>query len=148
MFNLSTPIFMPKFFLKKQFSSFFIIYDLIMLSLFYIDLFISSSLLGLFGVSIMLVSTVFCSSAIFLKIRKMMNLIENNHKLSTYHDLRRAAFICIFQTCLISLHLFATFYTTLYATLLMPMIPEASALFFFDFYMISDQIKYSNTNFL
>ena len=91
----------------------------------------------------LLIGTIFCSILIFLNIRKMMKMVDSNSIYNTYNDLRRAAFVCIFQACLISLDLLVTAYLILYSDIIHYLIVPSSRLFFSDLGTILAKWRYS-----
>lgn len=106
-----------KIFTPKTLFPIILAYDLVNIGLFYLDSRDNENSFVMLGVDFfLLIGTLTCSTFIFLKIRKMMELVGNDSNFNTYNDLRRAAFVCIFQTCLISLHLASTFYTQLFSS--------------------------------
>jgi hypothetical protein len=68
--------------------------------------------------SALLIGTIIFSTLVVLKIRGMMKLVSNS-KLSTYSDLRKAAFICLFQACVNSVYMISSIYMHIYADFFM-----------------------------
>lgn len=106
--------FYKKIFNRKTLFFIFLGYDVMMLFLFYLNSLYGGHMIMLSIDLILLCGNVICSTFVFLKIRNMMKLVDNSSQLSTFSDLRKAAFVCIFQTCLISLHLSTTFFVSLF----------------------------------
>lgn len=102
------PYFYSKFFTKKTIILWILGYDGLIFGLGYLNsiheeenLFIVNIVITCF----LLLCTIFCSCLIFLKIRKMKKLVANYQNFSSHRDLKRAAFICVFQASIISLNL-------------------------------------------
>uniref|UniRef100_A0A914CUF1 Uncharacterized protein n=1 Tax=Acrobeloides nanus TaxID=290746 RepID=A0A914CUF1_9BILA len=75
----------------------------------------------------------------------MMRMIDKDSKtqLSTFSDLRRAAFVCIFQACLISFHFVIAFYTSFYVAYIYYWINDNTSQFYYDLYTVLDVLKYT-----
>jgi hypothetical protein len=103
-----------KIFNRKMLFPILVGYDLFMLVLFSLDFLDGDHLRMLFIDFFLLCGNIICSTCVFLKIRNMMKLVDSNSRLSTFSDLRKAAFVCTFQSCTISLHLATTFFVSLF----------------------------------
>lgn len=106
-----------KMFTVKKLAMWLLGYDCFMLFLFYLG---SPENRGAFFTVILnlflLFSTILCSIFIFIKVNKMMKFVEISLQLCTYNDLRRATFICLFQTFLNSIHMVSNLYTYLFVS--------------------------------
>lgn len=133
-----------KIFTKKTLIPWLLGYDLAMIGVFTIDnSFDSSIILPIFCLIILFI-TICCSVLIFMQIKKMMNLVGHESRFDTFNDLRKAAFICIFQTCIISLFLITTFYLHLYSNVIDPLIDEESmSMTMWDIFIILTELQYS-----
>jgi hypothetical protein len=88
-----------KLFTRKTLGIWIIGYDLLFILL--VNFGIYGMILIIF--SIILIGTFVFTFLIYLKLHQMMKIVGNNSFLNTLSDLRRAAFVCIFQTCNITL---------------------------------------------
>lgn len=101
-------------FKKKFLLLFFLVYDLFFLILYVLIFNFGLTIIILVIYLLNFFSTMFCSTLVFIKLKNLMKMIDSHSKLSTYSDLRRASYICVFQNLSISLHIFAAFYVTFY----------------------------------
>lgn len=99
-----------KLFTRKTLGIWIIGYDLLFVLLTHFG--IDSMIPIIF--SIILIGTFIFTFLIYLKLHQMMKIVGNNSFLNTLSDLRRAAFICIFQSCNITLLLTTVFYSYTY----------------------------------
>lgn len=103
-----------KIFKRKLLFPIFLAYDLFMLTLFYIDSLEDDNMIMLIIDLLLLIGNLLCSTCVFLKIRSMMKLVDSSSQFSTLNDLKRAAFVVTFQSCLVSIHLATTFFVSLF----------------------------------
>lgn len=100
-----------KLFTRKTLGIWIIGYDLLFILL--VNFGIDSMILII--LSTILIGTFIFTFLIYLKLHQMMKIVGNNSFLNTLSDLRRAAFICIFQSCNITLLLTTVFYSHTYS---------------------------------
>jgi hypothetical protein len=117
VFVLYYPDFYLKIFNKKTLFVFIIACDAILGYLSYLcnggD--ISWNFILYTGLEVfMLIATFGCSTLVLLKIRKMIKLVGHNSNFTTFDDLRRAAFVCIFQACFYAIYTLLLCYMRLY----------------------------------
>lgn len=106
--------FYEKIFTKKTLIPWIFFYDVVVLGVYLAEILIFQTMFICLAMSvIMTFGTVTCSSLVFIKIRKMMNMVKDS-KHGIKGDLRRAAIVCLTQGCIISLYLFATLYKKIY----------------------------------
>lgn len=129
-----------KIFTKKTIFVWILAFDLVMIGLLYIDSFISTHLLSLIVCPILILATIFCSFLIFLKIRNMSKLVQNQHNYSSYSDLQRAAFVCIWQSSIISIHLANSVFCQIFLNYLKSDVVTFNL--FFGVYMVVNPLQY------
>lgn len=133
-----------RIFYKKYFIAIFLaVFDSIFTVFLFIIYQFSLSICCLVATAVIFLGTLTCAILIFIRLRKLMQMVDSHSKLSTYSDLRRAGFICIFQTCLISLHLVARFYTDLFSVVLVNAIIDDSFYFYMNLYNILYEFQYT-----
>lgn len=108
-------------FYTKRFNNYkialwLVFYDILMCLLHYFLIVLrpSSPYPNLVTVIFFVVTTTFFSSLVVRKIRRMMSLVENSLNKTTLSNLRRAAFVCMFQMLLLSFHLAAFLFTQIF----------------------------------
>lgn len=117
-FYLYSPELYKKIFSKKTLFCWIIGYDVILILLIYTYYYFEKTL-SLFIINfVILIGTFSCSFFVLLKIRQMMKLVSHNTELSTLDDLRRAAFLCVFQACFYTIYMISILYYRFYYLLL------------------------------
>lgn len=113
-FFLYFPHCYEKIFTKRYIFVWILCYDLIIWGIIFFQNDNTNNIYNLIISFFLLSCTIFCSILIVIKIRRMKKLVQNNPNLQSYRDLNRAAFICIFQALIISLHLLNSVYCLIF----------------------------------